>query len=85
MPLVTLHIGVSRLSWSNGSIRFERPQLIDPGDRFETFDPAPVAAQIEPTATLHALLDRLERGIARRPQATSALDQTLGHLTQLAS
>jgi hypothetical protein len=66
-------------------VRFERPQLIDPGDRFETFDPAPVAAQIEPTATLHALLDRLERGIARRPRAARNLDQALGDLRRLAS
>lgn len=63
-------------------VRFERPQLIDPGDRFETFDPAPVAT--EPTATLHALLDRLERGFARRPQ-TGSLDQALGDLRRLAS
>jgi len=65
--------------------RFERPQLIDPGDRFETFDLAPVAAAIEPTATLHALLDRLERGIARRPHAAHALDQAPGDLRRLAS
>jgi len=42
-----------------------RPQLIDPGDRFETFDPTPLAAAIEPAATIHALLDRLERGVTR--------------------
>jgi hypothetical protein len=47
-------------------VRIARPQLIDPGDRFETFDPAPLAAAIEPTATIHALLDRLERGVTRR-------------------
>lgn len=63
-------------------VRFERPQLIDPGDRFETFDLAPAAAAIEPTATLHALLDRLERGIARRPHP---IDQALGDLRRLAS
>jgi hypothetical protein len=62
-------------------VRFERPQLIDPGDRFETFDPAP-AATIEPTATLHALLDRLERGIARRPRT---IDQGPGDLRRLVS
>jgi len=65
--------------------RFERPQLIDPGDRFETFDPAPIAAPNEPTATLHALLDRLERGIARRPQPGRTLDQALGDLRRLAT
>lgn len=47
---------------------FERPQLIDPGDRFETFDPAPAAPEIEPATTLEALLDRLEQGIQRRPR-----------------
>jgi hypothetical protein len=64
-------------------VRFERPQLIDPGDRFETFDLVPVAT--EPTATLHALLDRLERGFARRPQPGRSLDQALGDLRRLAS
>ena len=66
-------------------VRFERPQLIDPGDRFETFDPAPVAAAIEPTAMLHALLDRLERGIARRPGPARSLDDALGELRRMAS
>lgn len=64
-------------------VRFERPQLIDPGDRFETFDPAPVAAALEPTATLHALLDRLERGIARRP--VRDLEQAVGDFRRYAS
>ena len=64
-------------------VRFERPQLIDPGDRFETFDPAPTAAELEPTATLHALLDRLERGIARRP--ARSLEQAIGDFRRLAS
>jgi hypothetical protein len=63
-------------------VRLERPQLIDPGDRFETFDPAPFG---EPTATLHALLDRLERGIARRPHPARSFDQMLGDLHGLAS
>ena len=62
-----------------------RPQLIDPGDRFETFDPAPTTAEIEPTATLHALLDRLERGIARGPRPARSLDEALGELRRLAS
>ncbi|HEU4959940.1 MAG TPA: hypothetical protein VFT56_05990 [Sphingomonas sp.] len=63
-------------------IRLDRPQIIDPGDRFETFDPAPLG---EPTATLHALLDRLERGIARRPRPARGLDQAVGDLRGLAS
>jgi hypothetical protein len=71
-----------------------RPQLIDPEDRFETFDPAPFAAEREPTATLHALLDRLEAGVRRkdrtpRPRsgsgAGSDLDTALGALRRLAS
>lgn len=66
-------------------VRFERPQLIDPGDRFETFDLTPAAASSEPTATLHALLDRLERGFARRPQPGGGLDRALGDLRRLAS
>ena len=49
--------------------RIDRPQLIDPGDRFETFDLAPLAAPIEPTATIHALLDRLERGVSSGKRA----------------
>lgn len=64
-------------------VRFERPQLIDPGDRFETFDL--VRPPVEPTATLHALLDRLERGFARRPQSGRSLDQALVDLRRLAS
>lgn len=64
-------------------VRFERPQLIDPGDRFETFDPAPIAAALEPTATLHALLDRLERGIARRPARD--LEEAIGDFRRYAS
>lgn len=57
-----------------------RPQLIDPGDRIATFDPTdlmdedalPVlqrsATEIaaETGASIHALLDRLERGASRR-------------------
>ena len=69
-------------------VHLERPQLIDPGDRFETFDPTPLAAEIEPTATIHALLDRLERGMkgpVRPTRATGNLDQALGALRRLAS
>jgi len=65
-------------------VRVERPQLVDPGDRFESFDPAP-PAEFEPTATLHALLDRLERGIARRPRPAARAEGTLGELRRLAS
>lgn len=95
----------------------KRPQLIDPGDRFETFEltpvrrdpptirvetslrepasksPAPppppvVAPQTE--ATIRALLDRLEAGVAQRetsarPRASGGLSDTLGNLRQLAT
>lgn len=113
-----------------------RPQLIDPGDRFETFEITPVqrkvaaepvrrpsvslrapapseaatgaapAAQTEPApvvaetteTTVHALLARLERGVALRdgaapvaetppaPEAvrTGTLQDTLGDLRRLA-
>ena len=54
-----------------------RRQTFDPGERFETFPltpPAPVAAPVsspeavrrDPSETIHALLDRLERVAARR-------------------
>jgi len=74
-------------------VHIARPQLIDPGDRFETFDPAPLAAAIEPTATIHALLDRLERGVTRRKPlpaaapaaATDDLQAALATLRGLAS
>lgn len=72
--------------------RIARPQLIDPGDRFETFDPAPLAASAEPTATIHALLDRLERGVTRHRNPPSParapaddLQDALATLRSLAS
>lgn len=89
----------------------QRPQLFDPGDRFETFeltpmvradgtaaatpiyrDPAMPRANTE--ATIAALLERLERSVARREDradphpplaAIGALDQTLGLLRQMAT
>lgn len=99
------------------------PQLIDPGDRFETFEltpirradadpvpaepvavaepPPPVSPRPAPQAvvapetesTVHALLARLERGLAQREQAsrspgpirTGSLQDTLGDLRQLAT
>ncbi|TPG18604.1 hypothetical protein EAH87_10965 [Sphingomonas koreensis] len=74
-------------------VKFARPQLIDPGDRFESFDPG---ALIEPGATIHALLDRLERGVSRpdrqtptpirpSPAAADGLQQALGTLRRLAA
>lgn len=69
-------------------VRTERPQLFDPGDRFETFELTPMtrtassregqrtesATRItapETGATIHALLDRLERGVTRHHAPSS--------------
>ncbi|HVI99777.1 MAG TPA: hypothetical protein VM657_12010 [Sphingomonas sp.] len=74
--------------------RIERPQVIDPGDRLETFVLKPVAPRARPEATIHALLDRLEQGVARRDQPLPALcaaatgsrvDDALGALRSLAA
>lgn len=58
-----------------------RPQIIDPGERFETFEltpmvrgdqakapqaPPPLRTPLDTQATLAALLERLERGVSRR-------------------
>ena len=65
-----------------------RPTLIDPGERFVAVALPPAPA---PEATIASLLDRLERGAARR-QATAAaapapvsLDETLQRLRRLAT
>ena len=75
-------------------VHFERPQLIDPGDRFETFELTPLVrapvdaapASIESGATIHALLDRLERGVTRHdrkpPVAMRAAPQAADGLQQ---
>lgn len=77
--------------------RLPRPQLIDPGDRFETFAPArlsttDLATRAEPTATIHALLDRLERGFSRSERTPpppvrsgDGLQDALGTLRKLAA
>ena len=58
----------------------ERPQTFDPGERFETFPltpmvrPAPPKA--DPSETVQALLDRLERVAAARRPVQPAIDPT---------
>jgi hypothetical protein len=86
------------------------PPIDDPAPRFasheriETFELTPMVRSPEtsaplPSATIHDLLDRLERGVAKRkeipapePEAPEAevpvpgsLEETLGVLRQLAS
>ncbi|MCM8729489.1 hypothetical protein ACFO8O_00710 [Hephaestia sp. GCM10023244] len=77
----------------------KRPQVFDPGDRFDTFVLAPQVVSAPPVrprpeATIHALLDRLEQGMSRRDQPLPALctiatddrvDDALGALRRLAS
>ena len=74
--------------------KVERPQTFDATERFETFALILPAAKPSPEATIHALLDRLEQGVARRDRplpvlcdaATgSRVDDALGALRNLAS
>lgn len=74
-----------------------RKQTFEPGERLETFAldpvapevvvPAPPAPRADPSATIHALLDRLERSVPRRvpelPRET--LEDTLSSLRKLAT
>lgn len=84
-----------------------RPQVIDSGDRFETFQLRPVVkpvatadfrvapqrAPVDTKATLTALLERLERGVADRSEdradrptpPSEGLEQTLGLLRRMAT
>jgi hypothetical protein len=78
-------------------VKIERPQTFDASERMETFPlvpPAPEPHRARPEATIHALLDRLEQGVARREQplpvlcaaATGArVDEALGALRSIAS
>lgn len=75
----------------------QRPQVFDENERFETFeltpirrDP-PVPEPDRPSATIHALLDRLERSVAQRDavrpapvQREETLQDALANLRQLA-
>lgn len=81
-----------------------RPPLYEQGERFETFELTPPLRSVpqpggiaapETAATVHALLDRLERGIARRtvpatvpeptPLAPQGLEDTLAVLRKMAA
>jgi hypothetical protein len=66
-----------------------RRALIDPGERFETFELTPVARAARTTASepisIGALLDRLERSTQRAPRRRVDIDQTLGMLRGLAT
>lgn len=75
-----------------------RPQMIDPGERFETFEltpikrgtlkpqparPMPTAAESPPS--IGALLDRLERKKGRDARPSASIEETLGMLRNLAT
>ena len=62
--------------------KIARPALIDPGERFESFELKPSG-----DTTIAALLDRLERGAQRvtAPRQPANLDATLGMLRRLAT
>ena len=71
-----------------------RSAIIDPGERFETFELTPVArpatdtrAQPAASASIGDLLDRLERGTRRQPATPdlSRVDETLTMLRAMAS
>ncbi len=77
--------------------KIDRPQTFDASERMETFSlvpPAPEPQRARPEATIHALLDRLEQGVARRERPLPALcaaatgarvDEALGTLRTIAS
>ena len=65
--------------------RYDPPE---PVDRIETFELIPPIAAPRTDATIHALLDRLERGVARRAENEApprSLDSTLSDLRRLAT
>lgn len=82
-------------------VRNVQPPIFAEGERFETFDLAPRAVELpsvvpisgpDTVATVHSLLDRLERGLARRVQpvepqpgqVAQGLESTLETLRRMA-
>ena len=73
------------------------PAVIEAGERFEAFElRPPVAAPLDQPpiaaprtdATIHALLDRLERGVSNRagpPSRPGVVDDALSELRRLAT
>lgn len=55
------------------------------GERIETFELTTPIAAPDTDATIHALLARLERGVASRHRAPAGLDNALGELRRLAA
>lgn len=55
------------------------------GERLQTFELTTPIAAPDTDATIHALLARLERGVANRHRATAGLDSALGELRRLAA
>lgn len=80
-------------------IQPERPQTFTPGERFETFELKPVPAkparsEFDASASIHSLLDRLEKSVARRepevvapivPPRHDSLQEALTTLRRLAT
>ncbi len=72
---------------------FKPAPALDPGERLEVFELTPPIAAPQTEATIHALLERLERGVAGRSRPAPAsfapppggLQDTLGELRRLAS
>ena len=75
-----------------------RPQIIDPGERFETFDLTPIKRggptkaaapalrpnpESEAPASIGTLLDRLEKKTGRDIRPGASIDETLGMLRKL--
>lgn len=80
----------------------DRPQTFAPTERFETFELRPAApkpgrarSETDPSATIHSLLDRLEKSVARRepepvakappPPRHDSLQEALSTLRKLAA
>lgn len=73
-----------------------RPQMIDPGERFETFELTPVKRSSYPaegrtraeaavSASIGSLLERLERTARRDVRPHASIEETLGMLRGLAT